>query len=141
MCQCLPGFTGNGLDCVPLISQSCHVVNNCSPFGVCSYDIASGQYTCYCLPGYEGDGYFCQMITTTTTTMATTAVDDVEEGTTEIDKEVEKCLLGVCWCSQGYVKLPGSIYCVRKGSELLTTTEVNTESNEGKGNFILVWLG
>lgn len=134
MCQCLPGFTGNnGLDCVPLTSQSCHLSNNCSPFGICSFDRETGQYSCNCLPGYEGDGYNCQQITTTTTTTTTETPVEEDSQTTVVDREVEKCLLGVCWCSQGYVKQPGTIYCVRKGTEVAVAAE-NTTLRQGECN-------
>nr|XP_022918931.1 nidogen-2-like [Onthophagus taurus] len=58
-CQCMAGFTGDGQSCVPITSQSCYYINNCSPYGYCGIDEESGKYSCACIHGYIGDGYNC----------------------------------------------------------------------------------
>ncbi|XP_057670529.1 nidogen [Diorhabda carinulata] len=65
-CRCMAGFRGDGQYCAPIPDHSCHIANNCSPFGYCAIDAETNKYSCSCLPGYEGDGYTCTVLVTTT---------------------------------------------------------------------------
>ncbi|KAJ8922644.1 hypothetical protein NQ315_007676 [Exocentrus adspersus] len=106
MCRCLTGFSGDGQYCKPIASQSCHEANNCSPYGYCSINPENNNYYCGCLPGYSGDGYNCvQVETTTSVAQETTTIAGLAP------REVARCLLGVCWCPEGYKVEPGSKYC------------------------------
>ena len=80
-CQCLPGFTGDGVNCsskrkfrvyiiIPLTYtlsffsdiNECdeYSLNNCSENANCTDTI--GSYECTCLEGYSGDGISCEGI-------------------------------------------------------------------------------
>lgn len=61
-------------------AESCEVAANCSPYATCSHDEILNSYNCKCLPGYDGDGYTCIRPT---------------------------CVLGECWCPEGYQYLDG----------------------------------
>lgn len=56
--------------------ESCEQAANCSPYATCTYDEVLDIHECKCLPGFEGDGYDCVRPT---------------------------CILGVCWCPDGYL--------------------------------------
>ncbi|XP_044255979.1 nidogen [Tribolium madens] len=102
VCRCMPGFSGDGQVCTPLVDRSCHTANNCDPFAVCTIDPKTNSYYCACLPGYEGDGYSCNK----------TEVQNVTEVT--VEKEIQRCVLGVCWCPEGYTFEKGTTYCIPK---------------------------
>ncbi|KAG5890815.1 hypothetical protein JTB14_008256 [Gonioctena quinquepunctata] len=106
-CKCIEGFQGNGQYCDPIIDQSCHIANNCSPFGYCSINPSNGIYNCSCLPGYTGDGYKCTEIETTTESITT------EEIPTVSDRRVEQiCSPEGCWCPVGYQRETDTEYCI-----------------------------
>lgn len=113
MCRCMPGFTGDGQICSPVLDHSCHTANNCAQFGICTIDKDTNRYYCACLPGYEGDGYSCRKIENSTRQETET-------------RETQRCLMGVCWCPEGYKIEQGSTFCI---AEDRTTTETST--NEG----------
>jgi nidogen (entactin) len=122
MCRCSQGFTGDGQTCTALVDQSCHTNNNCDQFGFCTIDPQTNRYYCACLPGYEGDGYRCRKVT----------VENVTEAA--VQKEIQRCLLGVCWCPEGYTSEKGTSYCIPKGEETTsvlpeTTTDANVTCN------------
>jgi nidogen (entactin) len=96
-CQCVSGFRGDGLTCTLSSGiiysttlcnrckvcidwlytlESCEQAANCSPYATCTYDEVLNTHQCKCLPGFEGDGYDCVRPT---------------------------CILGVCWCPDGYL--------------------------------------
>nr|CAD7429100.1 unnamed protein product [Timema monikensis] len=100
-CQCLAGFTGDGVNCVPSIGrESCDQANDCSVYGACTLDATSNKYVCVCLPGYLGDGYYC--------------VDsELHSNYTGSGVPVPTCVLGICWCPEGY-DLQGQNSCAKK---------------------------
>ncbi|NXJ85897.1 NID2 protein, partial [Trogon melanurus] len=53
-CECLPGYTGDGIDCSDV--DEC-AENPCHPAAAC-YN-TPGSFSCRCQPGYEGDGFQC----------------------------------------------------------------------------------
>ncbi|KAK9891601.1 hypothetical protein WA026_015561 [Henosepilachna vigintioctopunctata] len=142
-CRCSPGFTGNGQTCQPKIAQSCHIANNCSPYGVCQIDPATEEYHCLCQMGFEGDGYQCtQIIVTTTSTEAVpVTIPNTEqyipsssdtpsitlpsstEGKSPIpteatiqtttDRVPQSCNTTACWCPEGFLLDQHTQYCVR----------------------------
>lgn len=125
MCECMPGFTGNFKQCVPMTSHSCHIANNCSPFGYCTINPENNVYSCVCLPGYQGDGYTCYPVPTTPSpteytqeTYEVTSEETTEETQTTLPlREPQRCLLAACWCPVGYEKEEGTRFCILKGHE------------------------
>lgn len=116
-CRCIEGFSGDGQRCSPLVVQSCHIANNCSPYGLCTISQETQRYYCVCLPGYEGDGYNC-----------TLAV----QPTTEADGTIfQICHQGVCWCPTGYAVERDSNYC----SPVETFTDTPSETTTSEGNY------
>ncbi|XP_017775713.1 PREDICTED: nidogen-2 [Nicrophorus vespilloides] len=108
VCTCSQGYTGNGQICTAIKSQSCHIMHNCSPYAYCQIDEEVQTYKCYCLPAYDGDGYTCVP--------------------SKVNKEIERCIMGVCTCPPGMRKEPNTKYCI----EIQYTTpayEENTEIN------------
>lgn len=124
-CKCYPGFQGNGTTCNPIQSLSCNIANNCSPFGYCSINPETSQYSCHCLLDYEGDGYVCtpkpKPTTTTTTTTTTTETPTTKLAIPE-DHQIARCVLLACWCPSGYKMLEGTKYCI---PEAFTTEQGN----------------
>ncbi|GBP55566.1 Nidogen-1 [Eumeta japonica] len=59
ICVCKAGFTGDGSNCWPVQSNTCDILNNCSPHGSCVPSTTSTSYTCECNAGFVGDGYTC----------------------------------------------------------------------------------
>lgn len=57
-CQCLEGYTGNGILCIEEL-ESCEIDNNCHQDATCEYEVRLQGYYCICNPGYQGDGYNC----------------------------------------------------------------------------------
>nr|XP_023027888.1 nidogen-2-like [Leptinotarsa decemlineata] len=104
-CKCMVGFTGNGQYCEPLIEQSCHLGNNCSPFGYCEINRETNNYYCSCLPGYAGDGYTCYQLETTTIEITT----QENFGGQKVE---QICSVESCWCPDGYRIEYGTNYCV-----------------------------
>lgn len=56
-------------------------------------------------------------------------------------RTVQSCVLGVCWCPEGYELLPGTKYCilheaVTNPMDIITTTEVSP----GKIFTILIFI-
>jgi hypothetical protein len=60
-CECLPGFTGDGVTCED-IDECSEELHNCDSNATCSNTI--GSFECECLPGpgFTGDGETCQDI-------------------------------------------------------------------------------
>nr|CAD7200894.1 unnamed protein product [Timema douglasi] len=116
-CQCLAGFTGDGVNCVPSIGrESCDQANDCSVYGACTLDATSDKYVCVCLPGYLGDGYYC--------------VDsELHSNYTGSGVPVPTCVLGICWCPEGY-DLEGQNSCAKKSDydDLVTDTDDTEDS-------------
>lgn len=97
-CKCLPGFHGDGQTCTPIVDQSCHVNNNCSPYGLCTINPETNSYYCTCLPGYVGDGYVCEL----------------DSGYTGSSNKVPaRCLFDTCMCPLGYDLDADRKYCLR----------------------------
>lgn len=126
-CRCVAGFTGNGQVCYPLTNLSCHIENNCSPYGICSISQQTNEYSCSCLPGYYGDGYNCQQIPETTT-------KGEEEPVTQY------CFNGECSCPDGFSLIEGSEYCSPESTtlEINTTSEIVTSTEQGTYNYYVV---
>lgn len=82
-CRCLAGFKGDGQYCQAILDHSCHIANNCSPYGYCAIQPETGNYKCACLPGYTGDGYRCTQIETTAMPMTTTEEGENTEAPSE----------------------------------------------------------
>lgn len=127
MCRCMAGFTGDGQVCTPMVDKSCHTANNCDPFAVCTIDPSTNSYYCACLPGYEGDGYTCNKI-------------EVAQNVTEVtvEKEIQRCVLGVCWCPEGYTFEKGTTYCIPKEdvtTTVLPQTTITAPENGSNSNF------
>ena len=55
-CQCLPGFSGNGINCSD-IDECDSQMNDCHAVSVCENTV--GSYTCTCRHGYTGNGLAC----------------------------------------------------------------------------------
>lgn len=89
-CQCLAGYSGNGYQCTLVIArETCNTANDCSPYGVCTFNDAVQHHICVCLPGYTGDGYNCYN---------TSPYNETGDG----NAPAPSCLFGVCWCPTGY---------------------------------------
>ncbi|XP_050299870.1 nidogen [Anthonomus grandis grandis] len=106
-CRCLPGFRGDGLNCQPVTSQDCDMNNNCSPYGICSIDPATNQFSCHCHPGFEGDGYYCVPRVTNPIPTSTVAPISTTESyvpiTDTYDQRLEpQCDGDVCLCPNEY---------------------------------------
>nr|CAI5831592.1 unnamed protein product [Callosobruchus analis] len=120
-CQCLKGFTGNGQHCIPVTDHSCHIANNCSPFGYCAINPETNNYFCSCLPGYTGDGYQCEEVPNTTNTDEESLT--TTEGPRPGERRPQTCLLGVCFCPTGYRIETGTKYCLREDKETDSESE------------------
>lgn len=139
-CRCVSGFTGNGQICQPKVGHSCHIANNCSPYGICQINLATEEYQCLCLPGFEGDGYRCTPNQEKTTEIQitgdqniTTATEENIPPTTEVnsnsfeyettetliqtttDRVPKNCNSTSCWCPDAFVIDEETQYCVRIG--------------------------
>uniref|UniRef100_H2Y596 EGF-like domain-containing protein n=1 Tax=Ciona savignyi TaxID=51511 RepID=H2Y596_CIOSA len=69
-CICLPGYSGNGYNCVR--NQTAPAVSQCQPpchpsNANCVYSAVGRTYTCQCKAGYFGDGRICNPQTVATT--------------------------------------------------------------------------
>ncbi|KFD55583.1 hypothetical protein M513_03635 [Trichuris suis] len=88
VCICKQGYTGNGLNCLPVGKDCVLNPNVCSPDATC----VSGQ--CLCKQGYTGNGITCSPIATPAATC---------------EQNPEKCSVnaicrnGECICKQGYI--------------------------------------
>ncbi|CAG9854211.1 unnamed protein product [Phyllotreta striolata] len=127
-CKCQAGFKGDGQYCTPMLDHSCHIANNCSPYGYCSISPEMGVYNCTCLPGYAGDGYRCQQVPTTTSVIPTTTSNEFEETESPRQEILQICTNDGCYCPPGYVMEGDSPYCLfdstASGNETaLPTTE------------------
>ncbi|CAH1160142.1 unnamed protein product [Phaedon cochleariae] len=126
-CRCQEGFTGNGQNCAPILDHSCHVANNCSPFGYCAINPETNNYYCSCLPGFSGDGYTCQekeLTTITTTTLIPTIAQEVTDSPNH--RITQTCTADNCWCPTGYRVETGTRYCIAEDvmyTPIITTTE------------------
>nr|CAD7444676.1 unnamed protein product [Timema bartmani] len=110
-CQCVSGFVGNGQSC----QKSCDQANDCSVYGACTLDATSDKYVCVCLPGYLGDGYYC--------------VDsELHSNYTGSGVPVPTCVLGICWCPEGY-DLQGQNSCAKKSDYEVPVTDTDTEDS------------
>ncbi|KAG7213656.1 hypothetical protein KM043_002901 [Ampulex compressa] len=111
MCMCIPGFEETDQGCYPIQHGSCDVEDNCSPYGLCSFDGDRQKHVCICLPGYVGDGYTCYSETDATTT------DEPPR---------PQCLIGMCWCPTGWEYRNND--CVKQEGEY-TTVDYNRDSS------------
>ncbi|XP_050461827.1 nidogen isoform X2 [Cataglyphis hispanica] len=104
-CICMPGFEETDQGCYPAQHVPCNEEDNCSSYGLCSFDGNRKKYVCVCMPGYVGDGYTCYSesdITTTTT-------DEPPQ---------PQCLMEMCWCPSGWEFRNHA--CVRQEGESTT---------------------
>ncbi|XP_029175623.1 nidogen-2 isoform X2 [Nylanderia fulva] len=104
MCICAPGFEDTEQGCYPTQHASCNEEDNCSPYGLCSFDGNRKKHVCVCMPGYVGDGYTCYSESDTTTT-----TDEPPQ---------PQCLIEVCWCPSGWEFHNHA--CVRQEGEYTT---------------------
>ncbi|CAD7078769.1 unnamed protein product [Hermetia illucens] len=59
-CECIEGFTGDGVKSCISIPSPCNVRNNCGLHATCApVNDEYRRYECRCDPGYYGDGYLC----------------------------------------------------------------------------------
>ncbi|XP_025991116.1 nidogen isoform X2 [Solenopsis invicta] len=86
-CICMPGFEETDQGCYPSQHVPCNEEDNCSPYGLCSFDGNRKKHVCVCMPGYVGDGYTCYSESDVTTT------DEPPQ---------PQCVVGVCWCPSGW---------------------------------------
>ncbi|CAG2055236.1 unnamed protein product [Timema podura] len=99
----------------PSVSESCDQANDCSVYGACTLDATSDKYVCVCLPGYLGDGYYC--------------VDsELHSNYTGSGVPVPTCVLGICWCPEGY-DLQGQNSCAKKSDYEDPVTDTDTEDS------------
>ncbi|KRX84111.1 Nidogen-1 [Trichinella sp. T6] len=94
ICQCRPGFLGDGYySCQLQSSESCVVQNLCDPQARCVPNERGTDFHCVCNAGYEGDGFTCNRIT------------DCSRDTNICDENavcVSENLRHVCRCKPGY---------------------------------------
>ncbi|XP_011351557.1 nidogen-2 isoform X2 [Ooceraea biroi] len=108
-CICMPGFEDTEQGCYPAQHVSCNEEENCSPYGLCSYDGNRKKHVCICMPGYVGDGYTCY--------------SESDVATTD-EPPRPQCLIGVCWCPSGWDYRNHT--CVRQEGEY-TTVDYNRD--------------
>ncbi|XP_029175625.1 nidogen-2 isoform X4 [Nylanderia fulva] len=114
MCICAPGFEDTEQGCYPTQHASCNEEDNCSPYGLCSFDGNRKKHVCVCMPGYVGDGYTCYSESDTTTT-----TDEPPQ---------PQCLIEVCWCPSGWEFHNHA--CVRQEGEYTTVDYRDYECND-----------
>ncbi|XP_070519131.1 nidogen isoform X2 [Cardiocondyla obscurior] len=102
-CICSPGFEETDQGCYPSQHAPCNEEDNCSPYGLCSFDGNRKKHVCVCMPGYVGDGYTCYSESDVTTT------DEPPQ---------PQCVVGVCWCPNGWEFRNHA--CVRQEGEYTT---------------------
>ncbi|CDW54528.1 EGF CA and EGF 3 domain containing protein [Trichuris trichiura] len=88
VCVCKQGYTGNGLNCVP-VGKDCTV----NP-SVCSLDATCASGLCVCKQGYSGNGITCSP----TGTLAAKCEQNPEKCSVNAI-----CRNGECTCKQGYI--------------------------------------
>ncbi|KAL0115115.1 hypothetical protein PUN28_010595 [Cardiocondyla obscurior] len=113
-CICSPGFEETDQGCYPSQHAPCNEEDNCSPYGLCSFDGNRKKHVCVCMPGYVGDGYTCYSESDVTTT------DEPPQ---------PQCVVGVCWCPNGWEFRNHA--CVRQEGEYTT---VDYRDYECSGN-------
>lgn len=120
------GYVGDGRICIADRRRPCDIVNNCSPYGLCQLNQETNDYECHCLNGYTGNGYICER--------SHESENELEETETEKpkDKVSEKCVMGICWCPDGYVNDPGTRFCLKKDELEETTPAENSQENEDR---------
>ncbi|ALC40596.1 Ndg [Drosophila busckii] len=107
ICNCNPGYSGDGYSC-ELIEDSCAIKPDiCDAHATCDFNDALGKSECVCARGYTGDGYRCQLAP--------------ECESAEQCGEQAFCDAGVCLCQEGYERdlsdrcVPagrcGAVYC------------------------------
>lgn len=76
ICQCNPGFIGDGFQCAAEIglpipfptyetdgsSSGCDITDTCGQDATCVYDDEALKSVCVCTDGFRGDGYTCTPI-------------------------------------------------------------------------------
>ncbi|XP_070160368.1 nidogen isoform X1 [Polyergus mexicanus] len=87
-CVCMSGFEETDQGCYPAQHVSCNEEDNCSSYGLCSFDGNRKKHVCVCMPGYVGDGYTCYSESDITTT-----TDEPPQ---------PQCLMELCWCPSGW---------------------------------------
>ncbi|XP_071454679.1 nidogen-like isoform X2 [Hetaerina americana] len=101
-CRCIPGFKGNGYQCVQVTQNvPCDIENNCSPLAVCSFNEVAEEHLCVCLPGYVGDGYVCH---------------DASSYNASRGPPTPSCVSGSCWCPEDY-DYDGRGNCIEKPTD------------------------
>ncbi|CAG7838551.1 unnamed protein product [Allacma fusca] len=91
ICNCRPGYTGDGIVCLRDTSESCDLENNCHPEADCRLDELLNEYTCVCRSGFIGDGYTC------------TRSREIGSLAPSAPAPTPTCLLNYCWCPSGYI--------------------------------------
>ncbi|XP_071641916.1 nidogen isoform X3 [Temnothorax longispinosus] len=112
-CTCMPGFEETDQGCYPSQHAPCNEEDNCSPYGLCSFDGNRKKHVCVCMPGYVGDGYTCYSESDVTTT------DEPPQ---------PQCVVGVCWCPSGWEFRNHA--CVRQEGEYTTVDYRDYECND-----------
>lgn len=96
--------------------------SNCSEYSICT-ETTSGLL-CVCAPGYHGDGYIC--------------IEDERENPIDEPPPQPSCLVGTCWCPQGW-ELVQSV-CVPKeqiDENFPGNYEDSNQNQQGKSIFLL----
>lgn len=142
-CHCIPGYVGDGKICVADKQQSCDIINNCSPYAMCSINLKTNQYECNCLTGFIGNGYVCEFEFDVNPSYEFPEESEESEDPTTTTTEStsrpvpQSCLLGVCWCPEGYTKLIGTNYCVKKEMEESEQSKETEKEDEERKLFFL----
>ncbi|XP_072765184.1 nidogen isoform X3 [Anoplolepis gracilipes] len=113
-CVCMPGFEETDQGCYPAQHVPCNEEDNCSPYGLCSFDGNRQKHVCVCMPGYVGDGYTCYSESDITTT-----TDEPPQ---------PQCLIEMCWCPSGWEFHNHA--CVRQEGESTTVDYRDYECND-----------
>ncbi|XP_012540615.1 nidogen isoform X3 [Monomorium pharaonis] len=116
-CTCIPGFEETDQGCYPSQHVPCNEEDNCSPYGLCSFDGNRKKHVCVCMPGYIGDGYTCYSESDVTTT----------DGPPQ-----PQCVVGVCWCPNGWEFRDYA--CVRQEGEQYEHTTVDYKMRDYECN-------
>lgn len=48
-CECAAGYRGDGVHSCEKIPSPCNMINNCSPFARCEYNLTTTMYECHCI--------------------------------------------------------------------------------------------
>ncbi|KAF9794052.1 hypothetical protein SFRURICE_009489 [Spodoptera frugiperda] len=99
ICECNPGYNGNGQYCQPNYQNTC---GNCSPYASCIF--IDNNYICRCNAGFSGDGYNCQQDAREDDMTRTPPTDENNESDYNNTVVLPNCDLFSCTCPEGYTE-------------------------------------